>query len=237
MFPFPIFVPVAATGAAVSISYLTSATDTTDLTTYNGAVFQGLSFGAAAAGRYIVVAIGSRANAARSISSVTIGGVSAAVVSDGVTTCVANDTSGGADLTALWIANVPTGTTGDVVVTFSGAMLRCAISLFRMTGNASATASQVKVDTTLTGQVYSVAIDSPANGGIIGGYWCSLSAGTGSVTWAGITEAVDGTVETTSSNYSAASGTFFAAQSALTVSGTQGGTASLGGLAVASWGP
>lgn len=70
-----------------------------------------LPFGTPAAGRVIVAAIGARVASGRSLVSVTIGGVSATV--DRVTTT----------WPAAFIARaiVPTGTSGDVVVTYSGA--------------------------------------------------------------------------------------------------------------------
>jgi len=230
MFPFPTFVP-AVSGSAVAVSYLTTASDTSDQTTYNGVSFQGLTFGAADAARYIVVGIGARANSARSISSVTIGGVAATHV------CTANDTSAGADIASLYIAAVPTGTTGDVVVTFSGAMLRCQIGLWRMTGISSATPNATMTDNTISAGVLTGTINCPANGAIIGAAW-GAGSGSQTATWAGITEVYDGQPETTSNNATGAHATFFAAQTGLTVSATIGGTSpSSGGLAVASWGP
>lgn len=88
-----------------------------------------VNFGAEAADRYIIVAIGTR-NDTRTISSVTIGGVSADIVvqnQDGNTTV------------GIAIALVPTGVSGTVVVTLSGTADSHYLGVWSVTGLPSAT--------------------------------------------------------------------------------------------------
>ena len=99
--------------SALNISYLTSTQSTSALTTYT---FSALSFGTEDANRRIIVAIGAYGGTQlRTISSVTIGGVTATAIT-GID--VASSTSY-TFKTAIYEAAVPTGTTGNVVVTFS----------------------------------------------------------------------------------------------------------------------
>lgn len=85
----------------------------------------GVSFGAAAADRYIFLAFGTYNNGSAWNSSVTIGGVSA--------TLIAKQRNGTANGNSeIWAALVPTGTTGTIVITtvanqayFPGGVFRC----------------------------------------------------------------------------------------------------------------
>lgn len=149
---------------AVAITYQSNNNDTTNTTAYT---FTGQSLGAAAGDRDIVVAIGARNNATGVVSSVTIGGVSATLLK------AIDDTNAGSDLVELWIAAVPTGTTGDIVVNFTGTMLRCAIIVWSMTGASSITPSATASDsgTIANGGVYSAALTIPSNGGGIAAAW------------------------------------------------------------------
>ncbi len=212
------------------VTFLGSASSVTDLTTYT---FSSQNFGTpdGTATRHIVVAIGSRANAARSISSVTIGGVAATAV------ITANDTVGGADIAAIYIAAVPTGRTGDVVVVFSAAMLRCAITIYRVTNIDSITASDTGSDIVDASNVFSDTINIPANGIGIAACWHNTSAGNATATWAGLAEDVEVAPESATNSLSSACDNFVAAQTGLTVSMTSGGTVGDGGLAIAAWAP
>jgi len=102
------------------IAFLQATQIGTDLTTYT---FSGQNFGTANTARYIIVSISGRAAAARTISSVTIGGVSASAV-------VSNPSADGTNRAAIYVAAVPTGTSGDVVITWSAGMVRCQIGLY-----------------------------------------------------------------------------------------------------------
>lgn len=89
----------------------------------------GVSFGTPSEGRYIIVAIGTR-NDTRTISSVTIGGVSA--------TIIVQNQDGNATV-GIAIALVPTGTSGDVAVTLNNAADAHYLGVWSVTGLPSAT--------------------------------------------------------------------------------------------------
>lgn len=112
----------------ISITYGTEAGSASNRTTYT---FAAASIGAASADRVVIVAAGGSSGSARTISSVTIGGVTANVaVTQGSTTSVGGRVG-------LYYLAVPSGTTADIVVTFSGLMGNCRIATFAMTGHAS----------------------------------------------------------------------------------------------------
>jgi hypothetical protein len=108
-----IFASALTGGGGGGNAFLGSTFNVDSLTTYS---FLGLSIGAASATRRIAVAVARRS--ANGILSATIGGVSA--TEDGVTTAGGNGVS-------VISAVVPTGTTADIVVNFSGAPQRCGI--------------------------------------------------------------------------------------------------------------
>ena len=76
--------------------------------------FSSLAFGTASADRNIVVAFAARNNAARTLSSITIGGVTATIHG---TAGVLTQQQG---LVGIAHALVPSGTTGSIVLTFTG---------------------------------------------------------------------------------------------------------------------
>lgn len=133
-----------------------TASDTADLTNYS---FASQPFGAPRADRHIVLAIHSFVDAARTISSVTIGGVSATPVA-----FVQTGTS--REISALYIAKVPTGATGTVAVNFSGQMLACQIGIWAVydlvsatpddTGTSSASPGAFSLDTVAKGLAFGV---------------------------------------------------------------------------------
>lgn len=213
--------------AVVETAYITSASNTTDLTTYT---FSSQSFGAAATDRIVTVTIGARNNVSRTISSVTIGGVSATA------NVTAINTGSGADVAAIYSAAVPTGTTGDVVVTFSGSMQRCVVGIYRTVGSSGVAASDTDTDLTLTSQALTATIDVPAGGSAIGVCW-NASGGTSSVAWTNLTEDYETAPETVSNATSGAHSNFASAQTALAITTTFDAGVARGALAIASWGP
>jgi hypothetical protein len=94
--------------------------------------FTAADFGAEATGRRIYVAVLARASVLRTVSSVTIGGVSA--------TLMAGNASSAGPI-AIYAANVPTGTSGNVVVTFSGSVTTTVISVYRVVDQTTPLAS------------------------------------------------------------------------------------------------
>jgi hypothetical protein len=206
-----------------SMTYVTATSNTgTSLSTVT---FAGVSLGAAASNRKIVVAWGGGGN--YTLSSATIGGVSAsAIVSDAQSTNLR---------VGIIIADVPTGTTGDVVLNFSSAAVsRPTIAVYRVVDLASSTAHATASDTTASSGVVSTTINVPANGFVIAS---SYDLDGASATWgAGMTEDSDQFVGS-QSVHSAASDTVTTAESGKTVSCTSSnGSATRIAVVAASWG-
>jgi hypothetical protein len=182
--------PASGEGArAVTVSFVDSEVNANDLTTYT---FSGVVLGAAAADRRIVVGVGHRGTLARTIVSVTIGGIAA----DAIVQVV----SGASDLNrvALFWAAVPTGTTGDVVVTLSGSAVRLGICAWALMGAASVvdTGSAIVDPATDT-------INVPLRGGIVGYAFATDTGVARTVTWTGMSEDVDEVVETFTTQHAA----------------------------------
>lgn len=169
-------VPAAVAGVVFSLTWTDGVAENSGGTTIT---YSARAFGAADANRVIAVYIGARMVTANTISSVTIGGVSASVATGTV------QQQGGANgvNSAIYYASVPTGTTGDVVVTYGAAAARTGISIYSVI-------TSTPTPSTGTGQNAasgnpSYALDVPAGGGGLAGV--SQSSASGATTWAGST--------------------------------------------------
>lgn len=188
--------------AISSLSYTETGADNSNLTTYT---FSALSLGVADTDRFIVVCVVASGNSAgQDISSATIGGVSADIHRTHYT---ANDDI----VVGIVSAKVPTGTTGDVVITFDGAKQRAVASVFRCicaADNLVEYDGDTNVAPTETATV-NIAADSATFG-------CAGDTANGtSYTWTNLTEAYDDNRES-ESTFSTAYGTP-AEQSALVI--------------------
>src|SRR3990167_4649552 len=169
------------------IAFLQSNSSTADSTAYT---FSDESLGAAAADRYIIACVHGRVGTSRTLSSVTIGGVTATLSKN----ISVNTESTNYSVVAIAIAAVPTGATGDVVVTFSGGMSRCGIALYRIVGLLSATPTDSEEDITVA-QDTSLTIDAAVNGFIVA---TSASGSSGTSTWGGVDDNFDLAIESAS---------------------------------------
>ncbi len=157
---------------AITKSLTASAVSGTDATTYT---FSAQALGTAASDRYILIGAVARATASRTLDSVTVGGVSA--------TAIVNHEASSSN-SGLWLAAVPTGTTGDVVLTFSAGMLRAGIAVWRLDG----------IDTTPTDTDSSAADPATANitisaGGVaFSSSFIAISTTTLTTSWTNLTE-------------------------------------------------
>lgn len=202
---------------AATVDFLQTATDASDVSTYT---FSSQNLGAADSTRRIVVCIESRGTTSQTVSSVTVAGVSATEVRQQAT---------GFNVVAIYIAEVPSGTTGDVVVTFADAMLRCAIQMYRLVDIDSTTEHQQGAST-VENPTYNLNI--PAGGVAVA---CSVTGNdTGSTSWTNLTEDADGLLEFI--QYSSASDAFASEQTGLTITANPTGTSQPVGV-FASWGP
>lgn len=210
---------VSAGAAAVNITLTDSSVDATDQTTYT---FASQSFGATAADRKIVVGVGARGSGNFTISSVTIGGVTA--------TLVVNSSSGLQDQAALYIADVPTGTTGSVVIVLSTGILRCGIGVWRMIGAASSTPTDTGIS---AADPATTTLTISANGSGVG-YGIQIDA-TSTATWTGLNEDFDEVIEATITQSGASLNS--GAGGDISVSLDWSGAPTLRQAAFASWAP
>ena len=157
-------------------SFLGANTNNSDLTTYT---FSGESLGVADSDRVIAVGIHGRSGGAGgSISSVTIGGVSATIIqaTESATKC------------GLAYASVPSGATGAIVVTFNTGQLGCTIGKWRVvTGTPGPVSSNTA--TGVGAAPISFATTVPAGG--FGIAVASAQAGTRAFSWTNATERYD----------------------------------------------
>jgi hypothetical protein len=218
---------VGATTGAVSLpptfslTWLTNAEESSAGTVIT---YSGLSFGAADPNRVVIVGIGARISTASNfVSSVTIGGIGAtAVASTYATAGAANSQS------VLYQAAVPSGTSGNVVVTYSVATVRTAITLYRLiTGTPAATSGGSNFGSGVT--ILGVALTIPTGGKAAAFSYEAATAN--AITWTNATldfSAVNGGT----SQYSSATTTTTGSVTVL----SNYGAASVATVSAAAWG-
>lgn len=207
---------MSATGGGssgpVDCTYTDSAVSSSNLTTYT---FSGRSLGSAADDRYILVCAFALGLSARTLSSVTIGGINATTI------LTASDDDGFTYVsTAMVIAKVPTGTTGDIVVTWSGGLSGCGIGVYRLTNLESATPTATASDVIPSSNALSASLTIPVDGCGVG--YAAQYNYTAARTWiwANLTENFDGIIETYGTHSGAISTTAGTANRTATASGT-----------------
>lgn len=219
--------PFVFAGAAnPSVTWTAGTTFTTSGSSHSGGNYNGMSIGAADSSRKIIAVVGWGSASDQTISSMTIGGVSATVV-------VNADTATSSGGLAIAIADVPTGTTADVAITFSGTVARSSVSLYRVINLTSSTIHASTTDTAATSGEVTGSLNVPANGFCIAG---AVTVDGTAWTWsAGPTENYDVDIGSASNGFSSALGEYVSAQTPLTVTATCG-TGSRSALVAASWG-
>lgn len=211
---------------AVAVSDLGTVEDTGN---DNQSNFSFGSFGATSADRYLVACItGSDGNPLFSASSVTIGGVTATLTQPTNTNAITQS--------VVATALVPTGASGDVVVTWSEAVANDQLcTLLRVTGITTATpydSDAVEDDNNTT--TISAALDCEAGGVVI-----AVAAINGGRTWTPslANEAADQTSSDSKHSHMAAWEVFGTFQSVLAVSGVANSAAREKTLAVVALTP
>lgn len=136
----------SSSGTAIDLSYLDTSGNSNALSTYT---YSSVSFGTEASDRDIVVLIGFNGqNGDRDIDteSVTIGGITATRAASHLLPGYSGDEAN-ATLTlfglAMYVARVPAGTSGTVVVNMTGTAQRASIATYRMIGAANTTPEHV----------------------------------------------------------------------------------------------
>lgn len=153
---------VAPAGGS-DLAWLGSAFSATNTSSYS---FTSQPFGAPDADRYIIVGGYARSSSTGGVSSVTIGGVTATIV----------NLSNGADSSWFAYANVPTGTTGTVAITYGVSQNRQVIGIWSVPSaptvdgsgfevRSSDAARSVTVDSTSGGYVLATAASTDGDSG------------------------------------------------------------------------
>jgi hypothetical protein len=186
------FIP-AVVGASSGLSAVTLinrgslTTSTSDLSTYT---FSSQAIGTASTTRRVVVAVhcGRDTGASPSLSSATIGGVSATIHAT-------QSGSGGGfyGYAAIISATVPTGTTADVVLNLSATSYWAGITVIAIDGLNSTTPTATATDNTLSSGVLSNSLTWSADGFVIAAATFGTSSST---TWAtSVTERWDSLID------------------------------------------
>ena len=176
---------IHTSAAAVPVTLETGGTrnaapSETDASSYT---FSSISFGTAAADRHIVCVGGweHSTSASTDPSSVTIGGVTA--------TKVLTRNDGRYDRSFMYIAAVPSGTSGSLVVNLPVTAWRCGMGCFSIYG-ADITPTATGTDSGVSGsEDLEVSIDVDAGGVIVA--VAENNTATGGYTWVGIDEIWD----------------------------------------------
>ena len=134
------FLELVGTFSGAEVEFVASQGDSGNLTTYT---FNSVSFGAADPTREIFVVFNSGVAAARTVSSVTIGGVAATV-------CASAFSSASSRLSCAFAA-VPTGATGSIVITYSGQAQNCTIGVYRVVNRINKGADTTDFDSNSSG--------------------------------------------------------------------------------------
>lgn len=204
-------------------TFLQFASDTTNAAEYT---FSSQNIGTASADRYIIAAVNSRiaGTTANDVSGITIGGSAMDEIVQAQGTGDGNSCFG-----AIFALNVTSGTTADVVVTWTTTMLRCGLALYSITGLANTTPHDT--DSSVADNP-SVNLNVPATGHVIS---CSGSGNnTATASWTELTEDHDTTVES-AMQMTSASKSYVGSQTGLAMGVTW--TANADPVAVfASWG-
>lgn len=193
----------------MAVQFLQTASDGTNQTNYT---FASQNFGTATATRHIVCTVTGRSTdgTSRSIVGVSIGGVSAtenAMSENGTTGNVAG----------IYCAEVPTGTSGTVLVVFSDTMTCADIALYSANNLVSTTETDAGTSSTGTYD-----IDVVAGGFVVA--VCKSNNPPATATWAGVTEDFD-EQDGNGDDKSGGSASFTTTQTNLTVSCTFTATA------------
>lgn len=191
--------------------FIGSHTTSTNATNYT---FTDKGIGTASADRVVVVRVTQLGGI---IDKMTIGGVKAVkAISAGTTN----------NISEIWFANVPTGTTATIVITGTISSVGCGIAISTMT-NTGGGPSDAAQD--ISGAL-SQSLTIPEGGAAVG-VACNNVAGTPTTVWANLTEEYDEAVDTNRSQSGASSST--AGTPTITATFTPSGSDN---FALAAWG-
>ena len=185
--------------------------------------YTAVNFGTASSDRYICAIVTAR-NTSTFTTAATIGGIAATSVLELL------NSSGSFHRASMFLAAVPSGTSGNIVLSFSVPIIRNMISVFALTGIDGPTPYATA---TSTANPASGTITIPADGLAISGTYNILG---GAYTWSGLTERHDDILNT--NNYWSAAGDDFATlQTSRVITGTASGSPVQPVALFASWAP
>lgn len=142
--------------------------------------YTAFDIGAASSDRLVIVVVpSSGGGAGRNISSITIGGVTATLHTN-------QSTGGGQTSICLASANVPTGTTADIVITWSAAPTTQGLMVWTLSGYSSATPYSSYGNADASSASTKVATLNTVAGGIL--FVGAMHSANDTVTWSSITE-------------------------------------------------
>lgn len=208
-----------------SATWTDATSSATDGTTFT---FNSRAIGAASADRIVVVGVsaGQSGSTVRTCT-VTIGGVTATQL------VFVAKTSTNSTHVGLFALLVPTGTTGNIVLTFSGTQVRCGIDVWALTGTAGVvTPANTANNTAASTTAVSTTITTVAGGACIGMFGDAISGASQTTTWTGLTEDNDSVVELSVFSGAHLNGT---AGGSLSISATESSTGAGLVLVAASW--
>lgn len=178
--------PFMASGVSKSVVYTNKYVLTTNTTTYT---FTACDLGTASTDRRVIVCAHMYGGTSRSLSSATINGVSATVLTTN-TALTAN--------AILIIANVPTDATGDIVLTWSGSCAGSAVTVWSAAG--LTTDTPVAAVSSIASSPTSGSMATSSGGFVVGGVTVRYGDGTTRThSWSGATEQHDTELENTGS--------------------------------------
>lgn len=224
--------PAASTSLTIDVYVVFTAhvEDPTDLTTYSGGVWNNVAIGVAAANRKIILALDCRnSGTTPTFSSGTIGGQAASAFGGA-------SASSGNNRVEYAVADLTTGTTANLSVTWSAAATRCGTGVYAVYGAGSSTPSATNSATIATGATASAAVTCPAKGIVIS-VCLGVFASAQTATWTSpLLETYDASVEG-GICHSGASLNSNAGGSITAEITWNNGVTNASPLAVAAWGP
>jgi hypothetical protein len=161
-------------GGGPSLSF--AKTDTiTDVSFSSGNVnYNGVDIGTPAADRLVIVALGEYNDTGAEVSGVQVNGVSAVKRAEA--------DSSGAEISMIWVAEVPTGTSVTVRVTHPDNGTDFVGSVYAATGY-----EVVPFDTASSGGAV-MSLDIAENGAAVASHYSRTNAGSGNTIWSGLAD-------------------------------------------------
>lgn len=211
-----------SSSTAATVTFVAATTNSATASSYT---FSSQSLSTAATGRIIAVVVAAErtSSGARTVSSLTVAGTSAALV--------VRQTSDNGDAFEIWEAAVASGTSGDIVLNFNASMDSCGIGVYAVYNARYQEHFTIKAE----GTSLSDTLVIPDNSIAIGGGHSTASSATG--TFVGLTENYDEVIDAHISHAGASTSTASSAGGGTTISYTSSSPNADDTLIAATWFP